>query len=55
MVEPGDEAGLAQVRFAQCREAPRECLGLILAPGDFPQVLEQGDGRVVLGLLLGAD
>jgi hypothetical protein len=30
-VEPGDEAGLAEVRFAQRREAARERPGLVLA------------------------
>src|SRR5713101_8149125 len=47
-VEPGDKAGLAEVRFAQSREAPRERLGLVIALREFLQVPEQGDGRVVL-------
>jgi hypothetical protein len=40
-VEPGDEAGLAEVRFAQRREAARERLGLVLALCEFLQVPEQ--------------
>jgi hypothetical protein len=51
-VEPGDEAWLAQVRVAQCCEAPREHLGLVVALCEFLQVPEQGDGVVVTGWLL---
>ncbi len=55
LVEPGDEVGLAEVRFAQSREAPRERRGLVLALREFLQVPEQGDGGVVLGWHPGAD
>ena len=54
-VEPGDEAGLAQVLLAQGREAPFELTGLTVAPRQFPQVRQQGDGLVVPRGHLGAD
>lgn len=44
-VEPGDEAGLAQVFRAQGREAPFELTDLTIAPREFPQVRQQGRGR----------
>jgi hypothetical protein len=48
LVEPGDQARLAQVFLAQGREAPLELTGLIVAPREFPQVRQQSDGLAVL-------
>jgi hypothetical protein len=41
--------------LAQGREAPCELTGLAAAPGQFPQVRQQGDGLVVPRGHLGAD
>jgi hypothetical protein len=43
------------VLLAQSREAPFELTGLTVAPGEFPQVRQQGDGLVVPRGHLGAD